>query len=153
MRTTGWLALRHKFRSPAATHAGTARGGPAQRFNRKREAIYKMTQRMKSRQGDVLFLPIDSIPPGTRKPRADGAVAYGEVTGHSHRIADLATADVFEVGDGLYVHVSEDGISISGEPGATVVHEEHGPVTLAPGDYQIRIQQEYSPEAIRNVID
>lgn len=111
------------------------------------------TQRMKARQGDVLFLPIESIPSGERKPRADGAVAYGEVTGHSHRIADLATADVFEVGEGLFVRVSDDGISISGEPGATVVHEEHGAITLAPGDYQIRIQQEYSPEEIRNVID
>ncbi|HEX4136767.1 MAG TPA: hypothetical protein VHY84_19310 [Bryobacteraceae bacterium] len=110
-------------------------------------------QRLNVRQGDVLFLPIAAIPEGKRTKRDNGTVAYGEVTGHSHRLADLATADVFEVGDDLFVRVSEDGISIGAKPGATFIHEEHGPANLMPGDYQIRIQQEYTPEAIRNVID
>lgn len=107
-------------------------------------------KRMMARQGDVLFIPIARIPKGERKARKDGAVAYGEVTGHSHRVAELETADVFEVGDGLFVQVSDKGISLGG---ATFIHEEHGPVTLSPGNYQIRIQREYSPEAIRNVLD
>jgi hypothetical protein len=109
--------------------------------------------RMIVRQGDVLFIPISRIPTGGRKKRENGTVAYGEVTGHSHRLADRAAADVFEVGTGLFVRVSAKGLSITGESGATFVHEEHGPATLRPGDYKIRIQREYSPEAIRDVQD
>jgi hypothetical protein len=105
------------------------------------------------RQGDVMFIPVKKLPAGERKQRADGAVAYGEVTGHSHRLAmeDQVQAEVLEIGGGVYVHVGEAGLSIKG--GADFVHEEHGTVTLAPGDYEVRIQREYSPEEIRNVVD
>lgn len=105
------------------------------------------------RQGDVLFTRIAKLPTGERRLRNDGAVAYGEVTGHSHRLAeeDVNSAEVLEIGDGLYVHVSDAGVRIEG--GVTFVHEEHGPVTLPRGDYRVTIQREYSPEAIRNVID
>ena len=105
-----------------------------------------------ARQGDVLFTACTAIPEGGRK-RDNGTVAYGEATGHSHRLADLATADVLDCGDGLFVHVSEAGISISGEPGCSFIHEEHGTINLPPGKYAVRIQSEYSPEAIRSVID
>lgn len=109
-------------------------------------------EQTKFRQGDVLFTRCAAIPPNSKK-RENGTVAYGEVTDHSHRLADLATAEVLECGDGLYVHVSEAGISLSGEAGASFVHEEHGTINLPPGDYEVTIQREYSPEAIRNVID
>ena len=103
------------------------------------------------RQGDVLFTAIPALPKGKKKKRVDGAVAYGEATGHSHRLAveDQAVAEVLEIGDGLFVHVLDKGISLS----ATFVHEEHGPITLPAGNYQVTIQREYSPEAIRTVID
>ena len=105
------------------------------------------------RQGDVLFRAITALPSGARKKRDNATVAYGEVTGHSHALAveDRAAAEVLEIGDGLFVHVSDAGIRIEG--GATFVHEEHGPVTLPPGDYEVTIQREYLPEAVRNVID
>ncbi len=104
------------------------------------------------RQGDVMFRRIAQLPKGEQKKRKDATVAYGEVTGHSHRLAaeDLESAAVLEIGDGLYVHVSENGVRIEG---ATFVHEEHGPITLSPGDYRVTIQKEYSPEAIRDVLD
>jgi hypothetical protein len=105
------------------------------------------------RQGDVLFRQIERLPKGQQKKRENATVAYGEVTGHSHALAmeDREVAEVLEIGDGLFVHVSEDGIHIEG--GATFVHEEHGPVTLPAGNYEVTIQREYSPKAIRNVID
>jgi nitric oxide reductase large subunit len=112
-----------------------------------------MKKRLKVRQGDVLFLPIERIPAGKQTKRENGVVAYGEVTGHAHRLADLDTAEVLEIGDGLFVRVSETGVSIVGAAGATFTHEEHGPASLLPGNYQIRIQREYTPEAIRNVVD
>ncbi len=112
-----------------------------------------MKQAVLIRQGDVMFVRLLKLPAGERKKRDNGTVAYGEVTGHSHTLAveDKKIAEVLEIGDGLFVHVSKSGGIRLG--GATFVHEEHGPVTLAPGYYEIRIQREYSPEAIRNVID
>ena len=111
-----------------------------------------MSKRLLIRQGDVMFIPIASLPQGSRRKRDNGTVAYGEVTGHSHTLVeeDRTRAEVLEIGEGLYVQVSKDGIRIAG---AVFEHEEHLPVTLPPGDYEIRIQREYSPEAIRNVID
>lgn len=105
------------------------------------------------RQGDVLFTSIAKLPKGEQKKRETATVAYGEATGHSHALAieDRAVAEVLEIGNGLYVHVSENGVRIKG--GATFVHEEHGPVTLPPGIYEVTIQREYTPEAIRNVVD
>ena len=105
------------------------------------------------RQGDVLFERIARLPQGERKKRENATVAYGEVTGHSHALAveDRESAEVLEIGDGVYVHVSEAGVRIAG--GATFVHEEHGPITLPRGSYRVTIQREYSPEAIRNVQD
>jgi len=107
----------------------------------------------RARQGDVLFTKIDALPKGDRKKRENATVAYGEVTGHSHAlaVADREHAQVFEINGGLYVTVSETGAI--GIGGATFVHEEHGAVTLPAGNYRVDIQQEYTPEGIRNVLD
>jgi hypothetical protein len=105
------------------------------------------------RQGDVLMKRITKLPQGERKKRENATLAYGEVTGHSHRVAveDRALAEVLEIDKrGLYVHVSENGIHIEG---IHIVHEEHGTIALPPGDYKITIQREWNPEAIRNVLD
>lgn len=107
----------------------------------------KTSSSFKIRQGDVMIRRIDSIPRGDRNKRADGALAYGEVTGHKHAVADLNSAEVFDIAEhGCFLCVSAEG-------GVSIVHEEHGSVTLPKGDYEISIQREYSPEAIRNVID
>lgn len=97
------------------------------------------------RQGDVLFRRVDSIPREGAVKRENGVIANGEVTGHTHAVADLNAAEVLDCGTGLYVHVGENGVSIQ--------HQEHGPIELPAGDYQVTIQREYSPEAIRNVVD
>jgi hypothetical protein len=102
---------------------------------------------LRVRQGDVMITRVAALPKGTRKTRADGALAYGEVTGHSHRVADLAEAEVFDVPEkGCYVRVT-------GEGGVSIVHEEHGAVLLPRGNYRVTIQREYSPHEIRNVVD
>jgi hypothetical protein len=111
-----------------------------------------MSSSLPVRRGDVMFIPIAALPSGERRKREDGTVAYGEVTGHSHRLAqvDRESAEVLEIRDGLYVRVSENGAHSGG---ALVEHPEHLPVRLPLGDYEIRIQREYSPEAIRDVAD
>ena len=103
------------------------------------------------RQGDVLFIPVAALPEGVPlRKRENGVVAYGEVTGHAHRLADLESAEVLECGNELYVRVTEKGLSLGG---ATFAHEEHGPITLPDGPYKVGIQREYSPAAIRNTAD
>jgi hypothetical protein len=97
------------------------------------------------RQGDVLIRRIQSLPKQMAQPRLTGILAYGEVTGHAHKVEDLAQAEVLEIGNGLYLRVGEEGVR--------VVHEEHGAITLPPGNYEVEIQREYTPEAIRNVAD
>ena len=96
------------------------------------------------RQGDVLITKINALPSGDRKKRENGILAYGEVTGHCHKI-DAPTADVMDIGDGMFLVVGESGVRI--------VHDEHSPICLPPGEYEVTIQREYSPEAIRNVAD
>lgn len=104
------------------------------------------------RQGDVLIIAADNLP-------ADGlalidrdagrvVLAYGEVTGHAHAIAE---PDVE-----LYAHDAGLGdrfLRVLAEGGADVVHEEHGTIHLDPGDYRVRIQREYTPAAIVRVAD
>jgi hypothetical protein len=97
------------------------------------------------RQGDVLLRKVDKLPDGKRKRRASGEVLEGEVTGHVHRITDLEAAEVLEIGDGLFVSVSDNGVSL--------IHEEHKTIELPPGNYEVVRQREYSPEEIRNVQD
>ena len=66
------------------------------------------------RQGDVLFTVVDDLPDGDRKARSNGMVAYGEVPGHTHALAveDRHSAEVLEIAGGLFVRVSETGLSV-----------------------------------------
>jgi hypothetical protein len=116
------------------------------------------------RQGDVYFRRVDALPEGKRTKRKDGAVAYGEVTGHSHRLAaeHMDCAEVVDIGDEMYVVVSEEGLRLKGLNGVVFDHEDHGVMrsaetgvveVLPAGVYRAWIQREYSPDAIRNVID
>lgn len=99
------------------------------------------------RQGDVLLREVKSIPSEAKRTKEKDRIvlAYGEVTGHAHAIADLENVDVFIKADGtMYLEVKTP---------ADLKHEEHGTITLPAGHYERVIQREYSPEAIRNVAD
>ena len=90
---------------------------------------------MQIQQGDVLIQKIDKLPSGLR-PMTDtrgSVLAEGEATGHYH--CAEGEVELFEAEDGtLYLSVTEE---------ATVSHQEHKPITLEPGVYQIGIVQEY----------
>lgn len=96
------------------------------------------------RQGDILIRKVRSIPGQTTK-RASGILAFGEVTGHCHKLDNLEAAEVLEVGTDMYLRVSDEGVRI--------VHDEHSAIALSAGNYEVVRQREYSPEAIRNVAD
>jgi len=97
------------------------------------------------RQGDVFIERIDHIPASAKAmpPEKKTILAYGEVTGHHHRI-ESPHVRRFE----------ENGVTLLEiDQAVTLLHEEHDPITLEPGTYQATIQREYSPEAIRSVAD
>src|SRR5712664_3331510 len=93
------------------------------------------------RQGDILLTLIDQLPEGLT-PRPGNVIVEGEATGHIHRLSE---GQVLQDAQGnLYLEVLA---------ATQVVHQEHHPIHLAPGYYQITRQQEYTPEAIRTVRD
>jgi hypothetical protein len=96
------------------------------------------------RHGDVLIAPVGAIPSDAIR-RPFPVLAEGEATGHSHRIAEPGAAELLERGGMLYLRVVTEC--------ATVVHQEHRPITLPRGNYRVWQQREYTPQAIRTVRD
>lgn len=104
-------------------------------------------QQVHYRQGDVLVERVESIPDGVQPvAREIGRVvlAHGEVTGHAHAIKNRC-ATFFESDTGARF--------LSLDKPCDLEHEEHSTITLPPGTYRVVRQQEYSPQAIRNVAD
>ncbi len=110
-----------------------------------------------ARQGDVFLEKVAMMPVGATEVKPDDGdvvLAYGEVTGHKHRICAFMDtgalpARLFDVGNMRFLDVMEP---------AMLTHEEHAPVNLEPGIYRVSkhgigTQREYSPEAIRSVAD
>lgn len=97
------------------------------------------------RQGDVLIAETRPVP--QQNPRPDLVLARGELTGHSHRIAERGAAVVYPstLPLELYLEITADR--------ATVVHDEHDPIVLERGWYRVWRQREYTPTAIRPVYD
>ncbi len=96
------------------------------------------------RHGDVLIASTTSIP-AAASMRPGMVLAYGEITGHSHRVHDPHSAEVWEHGGVLFLKVVADS--------ATIIHEEHQPITLPRGLYRVWMQREYTPQAIRRIAD
>lgn len=96
------------------------------------------------RHGDVLVQLVDTLP-AHALPRGGTTLARGEVTGHSHRFAEAGAVQLFQAGAESYAQVQAKS--------ADLIHEEHHTITLPQGIYRFWMQREYSPEAIRRVID
>jgi len=91
------------------------------------------------RQGDVGIVPVARIPKKDAAPvaRVRGRIvlAEGEVTGHAHVITD----------EGATLIRSSDGRTfLRLDAPAVVRHEEHAPITLPKGGYEVRIQREWT---------
>ena len=99
------------------------------------------------RHGDLLIRAVPEIPSGLTK-QADTILALGEATGHHHRLVN-GQATVYADSNGKkYFEVAE-------EEGCELVHEEHKPIEIPKGNYEVVIEKEYEPftEAIRTVAD
>lgn len=97
------------------------------------------------RHGDVLVLEVKEIPTEATKEKRAGDIilAHGEVTGHAHRIKEKK-AQTFVLGDKRYLIIDRE---------AALTHEEHNRIDLPQGNYEVRIQRAYTPEAIVRVAD
>ena len=105
-----------------------------------------------ARQGDVGFvtakIPASSTAINVRP------LALGEVTGHKHQVAvaDREGVEMFET-------VDQNGVRtfmrVTAEGSVSVVHEEHGTVTLPSGwEGEVVIAREYDEEQdFRRVVD
>lgn len=93
------------------------------------------------RQGDILLVPVKKVPEGLIEvPREKGRIvlAEGEATGHLHMIeapeATFLAEDLAEI----------EGRFLAVEAEVALTHPEHDTVTLAPGNYEVRRQREYT---------
>ena len=98
-----------------------------------------------------------------KSPKRDAqgriVLAYGEATGHCHAIHE-PDAELFELdkqdmgpdGDAVWARLQRV-LRVQYPYGVSLRHEEHGTITLPPGDYIVRRQREYSPQELRIVAD
>lgn len=99
-----------------------------------------MSEKRIYRQGDVLLIEADWPDGEARELARDGdgrlVLAYGEVTGHHHAIAE-SDASLLQFADGTrYLRVDAP---------VFMRHEEHRPIPLQSGIFKIVIQREYVP--------
>jgi hypothetical protein len=97
------------------------------------------------RQGDVLLRAVETIPPRARPARAEGdrvVVAKGELSGHAHAFA-AAEATMYRQARTGRVFL------LIAEAGARLRHEQHEPIAVPPGPYEVLRQREYTPGAVR----
>ena len=113
-------------------------------------------------QGDVNIEKISVIPhwenkfagrwskERTEMKKRDGdVIREGETTGHAHRIVGT-DFQLYELGRRIFARI------LSGD--CRIVHEEHKPIELAPGDYEFFPVFEYdhmtqARHRVRRVID
>lgn len=99
------------------------------------------------RQGDVLIKEIESIPETAKKANPKNGkwiLAEGEATGHHHAITLMTGILFIDELNRMFLHT---------EKSCELTHQEHGPITIPAGNFEVIRQREYTPEAIRNVAD
>lgn len=86
------------------------------------------------RHGDVQLIRVKGIPTEVKKLERK-ELAYGEATGHAHRID---VGELFETKNGeLYLRVSEL---------TNLTHEEHKKIEIVKGCYRVIIKRQYNAE-------
>jgi len=108
----------------------------AQKNTTKEKSPAKKKPEVYYQQGDVLLFRVDSIPNDVTV-REDNAVAYGEVTGHSHKMKGkakvLVTKKTKKKPAETYVQVDK---------ASNIEHEEHKPIKIPKGKYKTKIVRE-----------
>jgi hypothetical protein len=94
-----------------------------------------------ARQGDIYFKACNKPDITKMKKKTDGIFAYGEVTGHAHRL----TTNISDCES----YVDENGdIYILSDKEMQVGHDEHNVITCPPNTWIcVSRQREYDPAA------
>ncbi len=98
--------------------------------------------------GDVIIEKVASLPSNFLKMEKskDGALAYGEVTGHSHKLFRMHEDGAASGSLAFDLRTDKNGIKfLKVEAPTELRHQEHNPRIIPPGDYVIKIQREYDP--------
>jgi len=94
------------------------------------------------RQGDVLLRKVAA--PTGEKTIADKVVALGEHSGHAHKIT--GDAEVFRIGDQLFVCVNGEGAKMEHLHLETNALADHQPLELEKDCwYEVIYQNQYNP--------
>lgn len=111
-------------------------------------------------QGDVLLKVINSLPDTGTRAAPNCVLQEGETTGHKHQFLETEKVRVFWA-DGTELLSGGDTI-MPGirkyvqvlEPTA-LTHEEHKPIIIAPGVYEMDLVREYDYDKheMRRVVD
>lgn len=94
-------------------------------------------------QGDVILIKVESI---KGKKIKGNVIQEGEHTGHAHRITS-GNGTLFQEGNNKFLK------ALGGD--TTITHEEHLPVTIEEGDYEVRIVRQKDPfsKIVSRVVD
>lgn len=94
--------------------------------------------------------------PSNCREQPDGALAYGEVTGHAHRVDPrLAQVMVNKAITEAFEHATEKCLVVPKGKEAKVTHEEHEGIVFKGDNYRVTIQRaaDYANKKIRRVVD
>lgn len=96
-----------------------------------------------ARHGDLMICKISEIPNDAKKVETN-VLAYGEVTGHKHQL--LGQVQMFEHNGQKFFELEQN---------TDLVHEEHKPIKISKGKYQVINEREFDPfaEEIQKVLD
>lgn len=98
-------------------------------------------------QGDVILRKLPGLPRGTieKVSQQRCVLAQGEHTGHAHLIED-DEAELIRIGEKMLLRLGRE---------ATVRHQEHLPITLSPGIWEVGQVHEYDylAQMVRKVQD
>lgn len=98
-------------------------------------------------QGDVIIKKLSTDKSAIKMIKLDHlTLALGEATGHHHTITE-GEAELYEENGVLFLKVNSKE--------AKLTHQEHNPITLPRGNYEIGIVKEYDHlnDEVRNVAD
>jgi len=104
-------------------------------------------KRKPQQQGDLILRPLNKMPTvldGAKITRKRLVLAHGDSV-HSHVIEE-EEAELIQIGERMLLNLTRE---------ATVLHEEHKPITLSPVIWEIgRVQEyDYFQHMSRQVID
>jgi hypothetical protein len=114
-------------------------------------------------QGDVLLKVVAAMPANVERVLdADLALQHGETTGHMHRFDGNAAVEIWAppaaerrlLSNGRTIVPGTGKFVVVKEP-ALLRHEEHKPIEVPPGIYEMDLVREYDydNELVRRVAD